>query len=201
MKKKISLITALSILGIIGIVTPSVLYANAGNVVLNTNNLQTNLSSVYTREYEPVNYSNTEVNNLSAEQQFDSQQVYKYANLYQMLNGDENINNGNYLVIIGNQTELGYQAFAYNNFVTADTLEQYTANNLMENILSQALMPLTNKIPVFEYLQFPSLIQANRVNNNLSIYNIYENFSPQNTTSSTIEDNLYMRIISYAKRI
>jgi hypothetical protein len=55
----------------------------------------------------------------------------------QLINGDKNINNGNYLLLIANQTNLEYQALAYENFITATYLKAYT--NMYNSVLYNQL--------------------------------------------------------------
>lgn len=200
--KKITLISGLSIIGIISIVTPSVLYVQSSSLIANTNRLQTDLSSIYTRQilsYDP----NPQYSNLSPNTEYNLLPIYSQANIYQMLNGDTNINNGNYIIVIGNQTELAYQAIMYSNFISSNVnnLNDYNASNIQNGLLNTIMGSISWNIPIYGYLQFPTFTQNDVLNNSLSLLNVYKTFAPQNTSSPTIQDNLYNHLIAYTKRI
>ncbi|MBO6103544.1 hypothetical protein J6P04_00525 [bacterium] len=107
----------------IGVVVPSVLYCQAKSYTTNTNNFDTHIQNLYAKELNPNQLQ--KVYNESAQKQYDSLTTFTVP-LVQLLNGDQDVNNGNYLVLIGNQLNLSYQAIAYNNFTSTTYLDAYT---------------------------------------------------------------------------
>ena len=107
----------------IGVVVPSVLYCQAKSYTTNTNNFNTHIDNLYAKELNPNQLQKTY--NEPAQNQYDALTTFTTP-LIQLINGDLNVNNGDYLVLIGNQLNLSYQAIAYNNFVNTTYLDAYT---------------------------------------------------------------------------
>lgn len=127
MKKKNKLILgATGILGILAIIIPSTLFAESNNYFSYTTAQETNLNSLYCKELTQSDLQ-TSNNTENAQTQYNNLQTVTTP-LVKILNGDLNLNNGNYLVILGDQADIGYQAIAYSNFLTANTLDQYYSN-------------------------------------------------------------------------
>ncbi|MBQ5492319.1 MAG: hypothetical protein IIT78_00385 [Mycoplasmataceae bacterium] len=195
-KKKIILSVSLLTLTTIAIAVPVSLYYETKNYQSKTYLLQNNIQDVYCKS---LDYNDFKQNtNTSAFDQYNNLQTCNI-NLMQLINGDKNINNGNYLLLIANQTNLEYQALAYENFITATYLKAYT--NMYNSVLYNQLNSIGWNIPIFEYVQFPNFNNTTFKNSQLGIYEIYETYAPANTKSPTIEDNLYNHIITYAKKI
>lgn len=198
MKKKNKLILAGSIIVIaVATIVPSVLFTESKNYFNYTNQQETNLTSLYPKELSKSNL--LVANNVeNAQEQYNSLPTVNTP-LTQILNGDFNLNNGNYIVIIGNQTDLAYQAISYSNFKNATTLSDYYSS--YGSILYNALNTIGWNVPIYEYVQFPSFTSNQILNSQLTLYNTYEEYSPTITSSPTILDNLYINLIDYVKKI
>ncbi|MBR4485947.1 hypothetical protein IKS57_01020 [bacterium] len=133
-KKKIILSLGLITLTTIAIAVPVSLYYESKNYESKTYLLQNNIQDVYCKT---LNYNNFKNNtNTSAFEQYNHLQTSN-VNLMQLINGDKKINNGNYLLLIANQTNLEYQALVYQNFITATYLKAYT--NMYNSVLYNQL--------------------------------------------------------------
>ena len=180
----------------IGIVVPSVLYCQAKSYTTNTNNFNTQIQDLYAKELNPSQLTKTY--NEPAKSQYDALTTYTTP-LIQLINGDINVNNGDYLLLIGNQLNLSYQALVYNNFTTTTYLDAYT--NMDNSVLFNSMDSIGWNIPIYSYVQFPSFANSEFKNSQLGLYEIYQNYSPLNAKSPTIADNLYVNLIDYAKKI
>ncbi|MBO7084705.1 hypothetical protein J6W20_02100 [bacterium] len=105
---------------------PSVLYCQAKSYTTNTNNFNTQIQDLYAKELNPSQLTKTY--NEPAQVQYDALTTYTTP-LIQLINGDLNVNNGDYLLLIGSQLNLSYQALVYNNFSTTTYLDAYTNMN------------------------------------------------------------------------
>ena len=195
-KNKIKLWSCIAGLCVIGIVVPSVLYCQAKSYTTNTNNFNTQIQDLYAKELNPSQLTKTY--NEPAKVQYDALTTYTTP-LIQLINGDLNVNNGDYLLLIGNQLNLSYQALVYNNFSTTTYLDAYT--NMNNSVLFNSMDSIGWNIPIYSYVQFPSFADNEFKNSQLGLYEIYQNYSPLNAKSPTIADNLYVNLIDYAKKI
>ena len=195
-KNKIKLWSCIAGLCVIGIVVPSVLYCQAKSYTTNTNNFNTQIQDLYAKELNPSQL--IKAYNEPAQAQYDTLTTYTTP-LIQLINGDINVNNGDYLLLIGNQLDLSYQAIAYNNFTTTTYLDAYT--NMNNSVLFNGMDSIGWNIPIYSYVQFPSFADSEFKKSQLGLYEIYQNYAPLNTKSRTIADNLYVNLIDYAKKI
>ena len=195
-KNKIKLWSCIAGLCVIGIVVPSVLYCQAKSYTTNTNNFNTQIQDLYAKELNPSQLTKTY--NEPAQVQYDALTTYTTP-LIQLINGDLNVNNGDYLLLIGSQLNLSYQALVYNNFSTTTYLDAYT--NMNNSVLFNSMDSIGWNIPIYSYVQFPSFADNEFKNSQLGLYEIYQNYSPLNAKSPTIADNLYVNLIDYAKKI
>ena len=195
-KNKIKLWSCIVGLCVVGIVVPSVLYCQAKSYTTNTNNFNTQIQNLYAKELNPNQLQKTY--NETAQMQYNSLTTFTTP-LIQLINGDQNVNHGNYLVLIGNQLNLSYQALAYNNFVSTTYLDAY--KNMNNSVLFNGMDSIGWNIPIYSYVQFPSFANNEFKNSQLGLYEIYKNYSPLNAKKPTIADNLYVNLLDYIKKI
>ena len=195
-KNKIKLWSCIAGLCVIGVVVPSVLYCQAKSYTTNTNNFNTQIKNLYAKELNPAQLKNTY--NEPAQTQYDALTTFTTP-LIQLINGDQKVNNGNYLILIGNQLNLSYQALAYNNFVNTTYLDAYT--NMNNSVLFNGMDSIGWNIPIYSYVQFPSFADNEFKNSQLGLYEIYKTYSPLNAKNPTISDNLYVNLLDYVKKI
>lgn len=195
-KNKIKLWSCIVGLCVVGIVVPSVLYCQAKSYTTNTNNFNTQIQDLYAKELNPNQLQKTY--NETAQMQYNSLTTFTTP-LIKLINGDRNVNHGNYLILIGNQLNLSYQALAYNNFVSTTYLDAY--KNMNNSVLFNGMDSIGWNIPIYSYVQFPSFANNEFKNSQLGLYEIYKNYSPLNAKNPTIADNLYVNLLDYIKKI
>lgn len=134
LSKKIILGVTLSSFAVIGIATPTIIYFQNKNYNYNQNKMQSNIENLYCKELLSNDLKQT--SNDSALSQYNNLKTFATP-LYQLVNGDVNVNNGNYLMVIGNQLDLSYQALSYNNFTSTTYLSNY--HSIYNSVLNHSL--------------------------------------------------------------